>query len=146
MSELGPIQCERRGMFLVPCAPTDSDALMRFPTGKTLSVRVTQSRSSRQLRLYRAMLSLVAENLEQDVTADDLHEWLKLRLGYVREVRQRNGEVVHVAKSVAFAKMDQPTFREFFDKAVTMLIEHIIPGLDSADLEREARAMLGEAA
>lgn len=146
MSERPPIACERRGSFLVPCAPMDSDQLMRFPTAKRLSVRVTQPRSVPQHRLYWSMLTLVADNLDQPITADDLHEWLKLKLGYARPVRQRNGEIVYVARSIAFDKMEQAEFREFFDKAVSMLIEHIIPGLKVADLEREARAMLGEQA
>ena len=146
MSERPPIMCERRGAFLVPCAPMDSDALMRFPTAKRLSVRVTQPRSVPQHRLYWSMLTLVADNLDQPINADDLHEWLKLKLGYARPVRQRNGEIVYVARSIAFDTMEQPEFREFFDRAVTVLIEHIIPGLKVADLEREARAMLGEQA
>jgi len=144
VSERPPIRCQRRGFFLIPVAPMDSDALARFPSGKDLSVRVTQARSVPQHRLYWSMLTLVADNLDQPINAEALHEWIKDKLDYVDLVRQRNGTTVRVTRSIAFDKMQQPEFREFFDKAVTMLIEHIIPGLDSEALEREARAMLGE--
>ncbi|HYE38258.1 hypothetical protein [Methylocaldum sp.] len=140
------MQMVRRGSFLAPVAPLDSDQLSKLPVGKPLAVRVTRARSVPQLRLYWSMLGLVAENLDQPITDDDLHEWVKGKLGYAAPVKQRNGEVVNVTRSIAFDKMDQQSFQAFFDKAKALLVEHIIPGLESEALEREARAMLGEAA
>ena len=57
-----------------------------------------------------------------------------------------NGTVVHVPRSVAFDKMEHAEFTAYFDKVKALIVEHLIPGLNSAALEREARAMLGEAA
>lgn len=143
--ERAPIQMVRRGSFLAPYTPFDSEQLERFSAGKVLRVRVSQARSAKQLRLYRAMLNLVVANLDQEVTDDALHEWMKLKLGYTMPIRQRNGDIVHVPASVAFDKMDQPTFQRFFDEAKRMVQVHLIPGLNSAHLEREIYAMLGEA-
>lgn len=144
MAERPAIQMMRRGSFLVPCAPTDSNGLDAFPVNKPLKVKITQPRSIQQHRLYWTMLDLVAENLDQDITGDDLHEWMKLKLNVSKPVRQRNGEIVYVPGSIAFDKMEQPEFRKFFDKAKALLVEHIIPGLGSDALEREARLLLGE--
>lgn len=144
MSERPVILMQRRGTFLVPEAPMDSEALSRYPSGARLRVTVTQPRSIQQHRLYWAMLALVVDNLDQPVTAEALHEWVKLKLGHVSQIKLRSGEIVEVPASVAFDKMDQAAFRDFFDRAVTLLTEHVIPGLRKADLEREARLMLGQ--
>lgn len=145
MTEKAPILVQRRGEFLVPQAPFDGECIRSLPAGKALAITVRQPRrSSRQNRLYRSLLGIVAENLDQDVTADDLHEWMKMRLGLTSEVQQRNGEIVRVTKSVAFDKMEHAEFTAYFDRAKRLVTEHLIPGLNSEALEREARAMLGE--
>lgn len=144
MAERPAIQMMRRGSFLVPIAPTDSNGLDVYPANKPLKVKITQPRSLQQHRLYWSMLDLVAENLDQNITGEDLHEWMKLKLGLCNPVRQRNGDTVMVTQSIAFDKMSQSEFRQFFDKAKLLLITQIIPGLDSEALEREARMMLGE--
>lgn len=141
-----PILMERRMNGLAPVSLLDSQSLERFPFGKALECRIKRGRSNPQLRLYWGLLRKVADNLDQDVTEDDLHEWLKLKLGYVRPVRQRNGEIVEVAASIALDRMPQDQFNRYFDAVKALLVEHIIPGLSSALLEREARAMLRESA
>jgi hypothetical protein len=144
--EKPPIMVQRRGSFLMPEAPLDGEALQALPAGKALAITVRQPRrSSRQNRLYRGLLTVVAENLDQDITADDLHEWMKMRLGLTREVKQRNGEIVTVTRSVSFDKMEHDVFTAYFDRAKRLIVEHLIPGLNSEALEREAYAMLGEA-
>lgn len=144
--EKPPIMVQRRGDFLLPEAPLDGEALRELPAGKALAITVRQPRrSNRQNRLYRGLLTIVAENLDQDVTPDDLHEWMKMRLGLTREVKQRNGDIVLVTRSVSFDKMEHAEFTAYFDRAKRLITEHLIPGLNSDALEREAYAMLGEA-
>ncbi len=147
MSERAPILVQRRGEFLIPHAPTDGERIRELPLGKPLKVVVSQPRRSNpQLRLYWSMLGLVAENLDQPVTPDALHQWLKMRLGHVSEITLRSGEIVQVPASVAFDKMEHAAFTAYFQAAKDLLVLKVIPGLKSADLEREAAAMLGEPA
>lgn len=146
MSERPPIAMVRRGHFLAPYATADALELEALPSGVPLKVRVSRGRSAPQLRLYWALLGKVAENLDQDVTPEDLHEWLKLKLGYVRPIRLRNGQIAEVARSVAFDKMGHADFTAYMTAVKALLTEHIIPGVGSDVLEREARAMLGEPA
>lgn len=147
MSEKPPIMVQRRGEFLIPQAPFDGEAIRELPAGKVLAITVRQPRrSSQQNRLYRSLLTVVCENLDQPVTPDDLHEWLKMRLGLTSEIRLRSGEIVKVTRSVAFDKMEHAEFTAYFDRVKALIVEHLIPGLNSAALEREARAMLGEPA
>ena len=138
-----PILMQRRGLGLAPCSLMDSDALDRFPFGKALRVRVTRDRSNPQLRLYFALLGKVAENLDQDVTADDLHEFLKLKLGYTRPIKLRNGQIAEVASSVAFNRMTQDEFNRYFEAAKDLIVTQLIPKLGKEALEREAWAMIG---
>lgn len=146
-TERPPIMVQRRGDFLLPEAPLDGEALRELPAGKALAITVRQPRrSNRQNRLYRSLLTVVCENLDQDISPDDLHEWMKLKLGLTTPIKQRNGEIAHVAKSVAFDKMEHAEFTAYFAKVKALVTEHLIPGLNSAALEREARAMLGETA
>lgn len=144
--ERPPIFVQRRGSFLVPQAPIDSELLDGFPSGKPLRVAITQPRSVPQLRLYWSMLRLVADNMETEVTTEALHGWIKMRCGVSVAIPLRSGAVDQVPGSVAFDKMDQEAFGRFFDRAMDLVVEHLIPGLGKADLSREARLMLGEAA
>lgn len=137
------MQMMRRGAFLSACTPFDADMLETLPQGKSLVVRVSQRRSVASLRLYWAMLKLVCDNLDQPLRPDTLHAWIKLKLGYVEQIKLRTGEIIEVPGSVAFDKMDAATFRGFFDAAKALITDQIIPQLDSAKLEKEAHAMLG---
>lgn len=147
MSDKPSIMVQRRGDFLIPEAPVDGERIREFAAGKALRIDVRQPRRSNpQLRLYWSMLRLVAENLDQNVKDTDLHEWLKLKLGYVTPIKQRNGEIVEVPRSIAFDKMEQPEFSAYFEAVKALLTGVLIPGLKSDALEREANAMLGIAA
>ena len=146
MSDRPPILMQRRGAFLAPYAAADGEAIERFPGQKVLKVRVSQPRSLPQHRLYFGLLDKVAENLDQDVTGDDLHEWVKLKLGYVTPIRLRTGEIVEVPKSIAFDKMPQDEFQRFFNDAKTLVIEGFLPRINRAALDREVREMVGQAA
>lgn len=141
--ERAPIFMQRRGVFLQPEAPIDGEMLERYPANKRLKVVLTQPRSVPHLRLYWSMLRLVVDNLDTPVTTEALHEWVKLRAGVSVAIPLRNGQVDHVPGSVAFDKMDQHEFNAFFDRAMGLIVEHLIPGLSKGALEAEARAMLG---
>lgn len=145
MSERPAIMVVRRADFLTPLAPLDSELIRELPAGRPLKAALSQPRrSSQQLRLYRGLLAVVAENLDQDISADTLHSWMKIQLDLVEPVRKRNGEVDWVPKSVAFDKMPHHEFTAYFDRAKALVREKLIPGIGSDALEREARAMLGE--
>lgn len=136
----------RRGPYLAPWGPMDAGGVEVLPHGKPLKVKVTRARSVPQHRLYWSMLNLVADNMDTPVTADALHEWIKLRCGVSIMIPLRSGKIDVVPGSIAFDKMEQTEFQQFFDKAKTLIVEHLIPGLGIAALESEARLMLGEMA
>lgn len=148
MSDEKPaILMQRRGAFLMACSAADAEFVEELPQGKELRVRVTQPKSPRSLRQHRlffAMLTLVVDNLDQPLSKEALLEWVKLKLGHVEMIRLRNGEIVEVPKSISFDAMEQAEFHKFFQAAVDLICEHIIPGLNKPALIGEAREMLGE--
>lgn len=144
-SDRPPIMVQRRGEFLVPQAPVDGERIRDLPAGKVLKVTVSQPRrSSAQNRLYWSLLGVVCENLDQDIEPEALHAWLKVKLGVVTPLILRSGEIAYVPGSIAFDKMEHQQFTAYFDRVKALITEHLIPGLNSAALEREAYAMLGE--
>lgn len=134
----------RRGWFLVPASPIDSEALEAFPQGKRLKARITHPRNVQHHRLYWAALQLVRDNMDDPPPLDTLHDAIKVKLGYTRTMTFKDGSVAVIPVSIAFDKFSQEQFREFFDAFARLVTDVLIPGLGSADLEREARLMLGE--
>lgn len=146
-SERPKIIAIRRADFLTPCAPLDGELIREYPANKPLRLTITvQGRSSPQNRLYWSLLRLVAENLDQDVSKDALHEWFKLRLGITEEIKLRSGEINIVAGSTAFDSLSHAEFTAYMQRVKDLITTQLIPRVNSDAMEREARLMLGEAA
>lgn len=144
MSDEPPLMMVRRGSFLAPYTPFDSELLEGFPGAAQLRVRITRPRSVQHNRLYWAMLNKVCQNLD-NVAPKTLHKVVKVRCGYSTVVPTKSGPIV-VDDSIAFDAMTQTEFNEFFERAARFVCEQVLPGLRSADLKREVEQMLGVAA
>lgn len=147
-----PIMVVRVGHQIRPLDGLAATDLERFPQNKPLRCEITQARSVPQNRLYRALLQKTVENFPEDpfgqsepMDADTLHEWVKHEVGYTRPVRDRFGNVRHVARSIAFDEMDQPTFKVFFDRVKDLIETRFFPGINSEAFEAEIRSMLAPA-
>ena len=132
----------KRNGGLFPLDELAQRAFDALPMRKPIKVNPKVARSVPQLRLYFGMLELVVENLEQDTTTEVLHEWVKKRCGVTADILLRNGETDTVAGSIAFEAMENDAFQIFFKRAIDLIVEHIIPGMDSAALEARAREMI----
>lgn len=138
-----PITMRREGYRLVPCSLTDEDALRDLPEGRDLTVTVTRSRRPKHHRFFMALLKKVCENHETYKRPEQLLLWLKIRLGYVEEVRFHDDKIWWVAKSVSFHAMGQDDFKQFFDAALDVIVSEVIPGLDQYQLLQEVTEMIG---
>lgn len=65
-------------------------------------------------------------------------------MGYFVTYRRLDGSTYPHPKSIAFAKMDQLAFASFFDRAVELIINRILPLTSQADLEERLYTILGE--
>jgi hypothetical protein len=137
------IYVRRRGSKLEPCSLVDEEALQEFPAEKDLSVTISRTRSTKQHRFFWAILNKICENHAEYHRAEQLLLWLKIRLGYVEEIRFHNDKVWWVAQSISFNAMDQEEFRKFFHAALDVIVVEIIPGLNTSELIVEVEQLLG---
>lgn len=136
----------RHGRTLLPAGPLDIEALAKFSPTRPIDVHLSQERHTGQHRLYWALLTVVAQNLDPSVFPDELHVWVKRNCG-ASILDHKTGENFDlVAASTAFEAMDQPGFHDFFERVVDLLVTRIIPGLSRESLRREAVALIGFAA
>lgn len=137
------IYVRRKGNSLHPCSQADEDALQGFAEGRDLSCSLSRPRSTKQHRFFWGLLQKVCHNHEVYKRPDQLLIWLKVRLGYVEEVRFHGDQTWWVAKSISFNSMGQDEFRMFFAAAIDCVVTEVIPGLNADDLIHEVEEMLG---
>ena len=137
------ITMRRQGTKLVPVSMVDEEALGEIPEGKDLTVSVARQRSTRQHRFFWALLNKVCENHDTYRRGEQLLLWLKIRMGYVENVQFHDGGVCWIPQSISFNSMDQIEFKKFFDAALDVIVNEVIPDLDRDELIREVEQMLG---
>jgi len=133
----------RRALKLEPVTPYEEDLLAELPEGRDLTVEIKRQRSVRQNNFFRALLRKVVENHNTYNTPDQLILWLKVRLGYVDEIKFHDGGTFFVAKSTSFNSMGQDEFRMFFDQVLQLITTEVIVGINTEELVREVELMMG---
>lgn len=128
---------------LVPVTQRDIELLEELPLRKDLTARLSGFRSGRHHRFYWALISKVAKNTEKFRNAEHLHMALKVAMGFYEDVEVMHGQIVMQVKSTAWAKMDQHEFKQFFDGALLIIVEEVVPGMSRTELLDEVAGMLG---
>ena len=110
--------------------PADADAaemLAALPASKPFMGAFKARRNPQHHRLLFAMLRDVCEAGAWEGDTDSLLLWLKLRCRLV-DVHVVDGRPLTVARSIAFASMDQAAFRRFFDRACYHVCDELLAG------------------
>lgn len=103
-----------------------------------IDIPVKNTRSGLWHRRYWALCSLIYQNCDDFKSSEEVHIWLKLECGLTKDMVLRStGEIVKVADSIAFDKMDNERWAAFWRKACDVVHTHILPGIDIAALEDE---------
>ncbi|MEL7453814.1 MAG: hypothetical protein AAGJ50_10640 [Pseudomonadota bacterium] len=110
---------------LRPVDPEGHAAILEMPLGQTLKAVVTLPRNYKRLKWWWKLCSIVAENSQHYESREAVSDMLKLKCGHFRTVivpGKRPGEWVqqYTPKSIAFSKLDEPTFKELCNKAVSI--------------------------
>ena len=116
----------------------------RFKTGDIVSAVVKRPRNPKHHRKLFAMLQIVWESSavqDRYPKLENLLDAIKDATGHVETFRKVNGEVLTKPKSINFESMDQAAFEEFYDQAVEIIVQYIVPHLNRDDLAREVEAM-----
>ncbi len=111
----------RKGNALMPEMAYDLRALDGVANGQRVRIEVKEWRNSSRLRAYWSMLHDAVAATGSSVSAERLHEVIKLETGLVDLVRLPNGMTVAIPASVAFDKMSEPEFIAFFQSAEEFL-------------------------
>jgi hypothetical protein len=125
--------------------PTSAEVIQGMKHGEVVTATIRRTRNPRFHRLFWALLNLVFENQDRYTTLEQLLDAVKLNIGYFDLVTIPGKVPTQICKlrSISFAKMDETSFRQFFDKAVVFIVADVVPGIDRADLERQVLEIVG---
>lgn len=132
---------KRLGGALEPIDDEGREVLSKIAAGDLVKADIKRPRNIHFHRKFFAMLKLVLDNQEAYKSTDDLLDVCKLRIGHVRVIQTKHGEV-RVPASISFASMDESEFSQFYDKAVNWVCSEVIPGLKRAELNAETEEEL----
>ncbi|MGB3388990.1 MAG: hypothetical protein WBA88_13485 [Pseudaminobacter sp.] len=119
-----PVFCFiRKGNVLAPEMSFDLRALDGVANGQRVKIEVKEFRNLGRHRAYWAMLQEVIDATDCALSAERLHEVLKLETGVVDLIRLPTGMTVAIPGSIAFDKMAEDEFVAFFAKAQQWLAE-----------------------
>lgn len=107
----------RRGNTLVPDMEFDLRALDGINQGQMVRVEIREWRNMDRLRAYWSLLHEAVQATGAAISAEKLHEVIKLETGLVDLVGLPNGMKVAIPASIAIDKMDEPEFIAFFESA-----------------------------
>ena len=128
--------------LLAPADPASAEAFAKVPADEDVPVKLARGRSLPQHRTFWAVLSYVAEASEWE-TPERLLVAIKIRLGRYDLMRLPNGKTVPVPQSISFSAMPQDEFQRFFDEAMRVICDEVLPGHNPDDLIVEATSAKG---
>lgn len=124
---------------LAPCYASDLENVQKLEVDTDYKVKITRPRNIRHHRKYWALLTLVFDNLPEELEAhfksvEDLHYEIKLQTGHRDKWVTMGGQEVWRVRSISFEKMDQTEFEAFYDAAVDVIVRYILPGIEKEEL------------
>lgn len=130
---------------LRPADESGEEALRRIGHGEFVTIEVKRQRNIRHHRMFWALMSIVWEQMDHDryPTVEDFVSAVKISAGLRTRIVLPNGEVGFIPGSIAFHKMGQSEFEQFYDRVCDLLARHFLPGVTSAELRAEVASMIG---
>ena len=124
---------KRDGQFM-PLTQYDAEEIEAHPEGQLYDIVPVADRSDPHHKLYWAILGRVVKDSGLWPSSAHLHDDLKMLCGHYRTVvNKTTGGLYYVPDSIAYAKMDQRQFQEYFEQAMMKLSETL--GYDPTILE-----------
>lgn len=118
---------------LSPVSAWDAELLAELPDGSEFDLVPRSKRSGAHNSLYWVQLGRIVKATGAWPNAQKMHDWIKLRLGYVSPIFGPKGDVVGMTiDSTAFEKMKQADFNAYHEAAIQLIAAEL--GIDVADL------------
>lgn len=105
------------------------------PGGCAVEIRLPRNLAHH--RKYWALVNLIYQNQSRYRSNDELSDAIKVMIGHAQTVTMKNGATFQIPKSIAFHKMDQADFDDFYNRVIKLVCEEIIPGMDEGALRGE---------
>jgi len=107
----------RQGNILRPEMAYDLRALDGVANGQRVRLEIKEWRNTDRLRAYWSLLHDAVDATGRHLTAEKLHEVIKLETGHVDLIALPNGMRVAIPASIAFDKMSEPEMIAYFAAA-----------------------------
>lgn len=134
---------------LIPAMDEDKEKLVKyFEEGEVVEVSIKTSRNYKFLKKYWSLVNLVFENLPENFclivsdqyyipipTAQELHYQIKVKAGLYKKKTTWGGFQTIEVKSIAFDKMEEHEFSEFYDKVFDIVLAHFLVDSKREEIE-----------
>ena len=127
---------------LRPVDAAGESVLAEIAAGEIVRAVISRPRNVQHHRKFFALIKAIFPHQELYPTEATLLAAIKVALGYGETVKLPDGRAIIIPKSISFAKMDQAAFTQFYDRAVSLILTRILPGVSRADLAREVADIL----
>ena len=122
---------------LIPSSQSDKEKVDKLPSGEPFEIEYKRMRNPAFNRKYWALVGIILDNLPESVennlmqnhqfrikTKEDVHFYIKIKNGFIeKKYIGKDGNIAWVPKSIAFDKISETEFEEFFSKAVDTACE-----------------------
>lgn len=132
-----PVFMRRQMGALRPIDAASEAALASVLHNEIVQVEIKRLRNLAHHRKWWKLVQVVFPHQSTYPTIEQFHGALKCALGHADSVTLADGRVMLMPRSIAFAKMDQAAFEQFYERAIDLICTRIIPRLDREDLMQE---------
>lgn len=139
----GELEC------FLPAGGEATSIFQRIKMGVMVRCDIRVPRNYKHLKLYKVLLRTVFDNLPHRrhnayPTEESLEDAIKMEVGCFKTyVELRTAEIRRYPGSIAFHKMGQVEFDEFYRRVCDLVIAEFYPDMTSQDLRREIESLTG---
>jgi len=140
---MASVYLRRSALGLVADDDDARNALRKLKLGDVVRAEIVKPRSVRYHRRFFGMLNTVWQACGDWKSVDELLVELKFRTGLVdrqkvidRQTGEELAEII-TPQSIAFHAMSEDDFREFVERAIRVICDEMVPGLDDSVLREE---------
>lgn len=121
---------------LLPVYDSDLENYCKIPLNEEFEIEYTNKRNLKFHKKIFALYKLAFENQSDYRSLDDMRRDISIVSGFYDEVVNKiTGEIIKVAKSISFAKMDETEFSELYEKTKDTISKWL--GIDNETIENE---------
>lgn len=119
---------------LLPVDEHTTEVMQEYGDGEVIRVKLFKDRNPGHHRLFFALIRAIFLNQEKYLSADALRFAITIQAGWVDEIKLTGDSVALRPKSIAWGKMDQHEFKDYYAAALKAIPE-LLPQFEGVDIE-----------